>query len=419
MLDRTTPPSFAREFSFDLPSPEIISLPNGLKLFWLKSIQQDVIKLEFIYKAGKWHEPKAGIAYFTAHMLEKGTSELSSKKIAEILDRQGAQIEISSGTDFTSVAVYSLSKNIDKVIPVIFEVLQQSTFPEDELALMKSISIQNLKINNEKTSFVASRMIQRNIYGAAHPYGRSLEESDIDKINSSDLNLFFKNSFTPLEIYLTGNLSSSQLLALELGLTHQLLKNSQSIEIPIPTFHPSIEKISKEKSVQSTIRFGKLSIKKSNINYPGLLLLNHILGGYFGSRLMKNIREEKGLTYGIYSSINSHLNASSIVITADVNKDKTEITIKEIHHELRSLIVRLIPNKELEIAKNHLLGTLQLELSNPFSVVDKIKHLNLNHLSADYYLNLFLRVKIISNIELQIIASELLDPSSFNIIVVG
>ena len=419
MLDRTIPPAFASEFSFDLPSPEIIILPNGFKLFWLKNIQQDVIKLEFIYKAGKWHEPKAGVAHFTAHMLEKGTSELSSKKIAEILDHQGAQIEISSGADFTSVAVYSLSKNIDRVIPVIFEVLLQSTFPEDELALMKSISIQNLKINNERSSFVASRMIQRNIYGAAHPYGRSLEESDIDKINSSDLNLFFKNSFIPLEIYLTGNLNSSQLLAIELGLTRQLLKNSQNIEIPIPTSHPLIEKISKEKSVQSTIRFGKLTIKKSHLNYPELLLLNHILGGYFGSRLMKNIREEKGLTYGIYSSINSHLNASSIVIAADVNKDKIEITTKEIHHELRSLIVSLIPNEELEIAKNHLLGTLQLELSNPLSVVDKIKQLNLNHLSADYYLNLFKRVKIISNIDIKIIASELLEPSSFHLIVVG
>ncbi len=419
MLDRTIPPAFAKEFSFDLPIPEIISLPNGLKLFRLKDIEQDVIKLEVIYKAGKWHEPKAGVAYFTAHMLEKGTAGLSSRKIAEILDHQGAQIEISSGADFTSVALYSLSKNIDKVIPVLFEILQQSTFPEDELALLKSISIQNLKINNEKTSFVASRMIQKSIYGATHPYGRSLEESDIDSINASDLNLFFKNSFIPQEIYLTGNLNENQLIAVELGLKSQLIKNNQIIEIPIPTSHPSIENIIKENSVQSTIRFGKLTIKKSHVNYPGLLLLNHILGGYFGSRLMKNVREEKGLTYGIYSSINSHLNESSIVIAADVNKDKTEITIKEIHHELRSLIVNPIPNEELEIAKNHLLGTLQLELSNPFSVVDKIKHLNLNQLNADYYLNLFSRVKIISSLDLQIIATELLDPISFDIIVVG
>lgn len=419
MLDRKTQPPFAKEFSFDLPNPEVILLNNGLQLVWIKDIQQEVIKLDFVFKAGKWYESKKGVAYFTAHMLEKGTAKLGSKKIAELLDQQGAQLEISTGADFTSIALYSLSKNFDKVVQVIFDILKESIFPEDELNLMTGIFVQNLKVNKEKNSFLASRAIQRNIFGKDHPYGSSAEESDIEKINTSDLISFYKNSLTPHEVYLTGNLNSIQLKSLTESLSNFSFKKVEPIEIQDTSLVPFQEKIAKENSVQSSIRFGKITIKKSHPNYVGLLLLNHILGGYFGSRLMKNIREEKGLTYGISSSINSHLNACLISIGTDVNLDKLEITIDEINKELLSLMNMSIPKEELETAKNHFLGNLQLEVSNPFSVVEKIKHLRLNQLHLGYYTDLFDKVKSMSSSDLQAIANDQLHPSSFHIVSVG
>ncbi len=419
MLDRKAQPPFAKEFSFDLPKPEVILLSNGLPLVWVKDIQQEVIKLDFIFKAGKWYESKKGVAYFTAHMLEKGTAKLNSKKIAELLDQQGAQLEISTGADFTSVALYTLSKKFDKVIEVIFDILQESIFPEEELALMSSIFIQNLKVNKEKNSFLASRALQKNIFGKDHPYGSSSEESDIEKINTFDLVSFYKSSFTPHEVYLTGNLNSIKLKLLTQSLSNLSFKKVDPIKIQNAFLVPSQEKIAKENSVQSSIRFGKITIKKSDPNYVGLLLLNHILGGYFGSRLMKNIREEKGLTYGIYSSVNSHLNASLISIGTDVNLDKLEITIDEIKKELLSLMNTLIPKEELQTAKNHFLGNLQLEISNPFALIEKIKHLRLNHLNPNYYTNLFDSVKAISDSDLRVIANDHLNPSNFHIVSVG
>jgi zinc protease len=419
MLDRKIPPAFAKEFSFDLPNPEVIALSNGLQLVWVKDIQQEVIKLDFVFKAGKWYEPKTGIAYFTAQMIEKGTAKLNSKKIAELLDQQGAQLEISAGADFTSIALYCLSKNFDKAIPVVFDILQESVFPVDELALMTGIFIENLKVNKEKNSFLASRALQRNIFGKDHPYGRSAEESDIEKITVSDLNSFFKASFSPHEVYLTGNLNQTQLSSLVESLSKFNIKKVQGLEISQNSFLPSQEKIAKEKSVQSSIRFGKISIKKSHPSYVGLLLLNHILGGYFGSRLMKNIREEKGLTYGINSSVNSHLNASLITISTDVNIDKLEITIDEINKELLSLINTPIPKEELETVKNHFLGSLQLEVSNPFSVAEKIKHLRLNQLHSDYYTNLFSKVKDLTATQLQSIANDQVTPANFHIVSAG
>jgi zinc protease len=419
MLDRKTQPPFAKEFSFDLPTPEILDLKNGLQLVWVKGIQQEVVKLDFVFKAGKWYERKKGVAYFTAHMLEKGTAKLSSRKVAEILDQQGAQLEISTGADFTSIALYSLSKNFDKVIQVVFDILQESIFPEDELSLMTSIFLQNLKVNKEKNSFLASRALQRNLFGKDHPYGSSAEESDIEKINVADLTSFYKNSFTPCEVYLTGNLSPNQSSLLIESLSQLKLDPTQAVDIPKSSIAPSQEKIVKKESVQSSVRLGKITVKKSHPDYVGLLLLNHILGGYFGSRLMKNIREEKGLTYGINSSINSHLNASFITIGTDVNKDKLDETLDEINKELLSLINKSIPTAELETAKNHFLGNLQLEISNPFSAADKIKHLRLNQLQLDYYKNLFDNVRSLSASDLQAIASDQFPPSNFHIVSIG
>jgi zinc protease len=419
MLDRKTQPPFAKEFSFDLPTPEILVLKNGLQLVWVKGIQQEVIKLDFVFKAGKWYEQKKGVAYFTAHMLEKGTAKLSSRKIAELLDHQGAQLEISTGADFTSIALYSLSKNFDKVIQVIFDILQESIFPEDELNLMTSIFLQNLKVNKEKNSFVASRAIQRNLFGENHPYGSSAEESDVEKINTADLISFYETSFRPHEIYLTGNLNPAQSNLLIESLSQLKFKYSQVLDIQEVSIAPFQEKITKKESVQSSIRLGKITVRKSHSSYVGLLLLNHILGGYFGSRLMKNIREEKGLTYGIHSSINSHLNASFITIATDVNKDKLGETLDEINKEFLSLISNPIPTEELETAKNHFLGNLQLEISNPFSAVDKIKHLRLNQLQPNYYTNLFDKIKELNTLELQTIAIDQFSPSSFHAVAVG
>jgi zinc protease len=419
MLDRKTKPPFAKDFSFQLPTPKIISLDNHRHVIWLNDIQQEVVKLDIVFKAGKWHEPKTGVAYFTSHMIEKGTTKLNSKQIAELFDQQGAQIEISVGSDFTSIALYSLVKNFEKVIKTFFELLNQPTFPEEELNLLKQIFLQNLKVNNEKSSVIAARSLQKNIFGKNHPYGSSIEEPDLEQITTLDLSTFFNSSFNPYQIYLTGNLTNSQINILEQELQSIKSGDIQVNKIQSNPIDPFQEKIRREKSIQGSIQLGKRSIQKTHPDYAGLLLLNHILGGYFGSRLMKNIREEKGLTYGIYSSLNARLHASLLTIATDVNIDKIETTISEINKELDFLINTPVHSDELTIAKNHLLGNLQLEISNPFSAVEKIKHISLYNLPESYYTNLFDEVKRINGLELQTIAATQLSPYNFFSVIVA
>ena len=418
VLDRKIPPSFEKQFSFNLPPPEILALSNQLNLVWIKGAQ-DIIKLDFIYRAGKWLEPKAGVAYFTAQMLEKGSERYTAQQIAEILDYHGAQLEISAGSDFISVAVYTLSKNIPKILPVILDIIQQPNFPQEELSLLVDIFKQNLKVNSEKNSFLASKYFHKNIFGSTHPYGRSVEEADVNTITPEDLSLFFEKFFSPHEVYLTGNLSSNEFDLITSSLSKLKKKNTPVVTNANSTSGLQIEKIEKTESVQASIRMGRKLFTRSHSDYPAFLLLNHLLGGFFGSRLMKNIREEKGLTYGIYSSLTPHLQDGLFVIGTDVNNEKASLTIEEILKELKSLQKTLVPLSELELSKNHLLGSLQLEISNPFSITEKIKTTRLHQLSSDHYTNLFKIISSAQPAELQQLAKNYWQESDLFICQVG
>jgi predicted Zn-dependent peptidase len=392
MLDRKTAPGHAEISSFKLPSPEIYGLSNGTPLIMLRGVNQQVIKIELVFKAGKWFESKKGVSYFTTQMLEKGTSGKNSFEIADFLDRHGASIEVSPGLDFVSISLFSLTKNISSVLPLFIELVTSSVFPKEELMLQKEIFNQNLKINNEKTSYVASKLIRQHLFGNTHPYGMSIEETDVNQINREDLDNFFHKHFALAKAFAVGAIDDDLLKLLILHLS--LIPSIEKQDLPqfLISQNESSEYIEKVNSVQSSLRLGKRVINRNHQDYPALVFLNHIFGGYFGSRLMKNIREEKGLTYGIYSSINNLRHDAFFVIAADVNRINKDIAISEIKNELDLLCNNLVGAQELQTAKNHLLGSLQLEIANPFSVIEKIKTIHLNELDEDYYNNLFLDI---------------------------
>ena len=409
MLDRTTAPSHAEINSFHLPSPEIHQLENGVPLFALGGVSQRVIKIELVFNAGKWFELKNAVSYFTAHLLEKGTDTKSAYEIADFFDQHGASVEISHGFDFVSASLFSLTNNISKVLPVFIELVTGSVFPENQLLLQKEIFSQTLRINNEKTSYVASKLIRKHIFGSSHPYGSSIEENDISQVTRQDLDDFFRTHFFLSKAFVVGCIDEAilKLLISELSLLPVATKEERPIKFVLSQ-NESSEYLEKENSVQSSLRLGKRIIGRNHQNYPSLVLLNHIFGGYFGSRLMKNIREDKGLTYGIHASIHNLKNDAFYVITADVNRINKDIAIKEIKNELTLLCETLISTQELQMAKNHLLGSLQLEIANPFSVIEKIKTIQLYELNEEFYNNMFTHILALNEFDLQKTANDYL-----------
>ena len=415
MLDRSVAPSFVKSDTFELPAFESTEV-NGIPLFIIPEVKQDVLKIELIFYSGKWYEPKPGVSHFTSNMLEKGMGRLNSSELAEAFDRMGAHIEISAGYDNVAISVYALRKNWKEAAALFAEMISTPTFDGEELQLMKDIFLQNLKINKEKTSFVASQLIRKNIFGD-HPYGTSLDEKDVELLDSETLANFHRTTFRPAAIFVTTHPSVT---AEEVMARFGLFTSPSPEKIDLPKVISGSKNQHVDKGgVQTSLRLGNRSLNRKDELYPDLLLFNHLLGGYFGSRLMKNIREEKGLTYGIYSSINPFRHDSFFVIGADVNKDNRDLALDEIRKEVKRMRTEPVDSTELEIARNHFLGSLQSEVANPFSVTDKIKNIHLNGLSKYYYPNLFKKINGVTAKDLLSVGEQHVHEDSLFVATVG
>lgn len=419
MLDRTLAPAFNRSVSFDLIDPGYLKLNNGVEVYYIPGGDQNVIKVELVFAAGRWYEPVWGACHFTTNLLNKGTTTKSSFEVASLFDQLGAHLDISAGVDFVTISLYSLTKKLGAALNLLTEILQQPSFPEKELQQGKSIFLQNLKVNHEKTSYLASNLFRKTIFGTNHPYGKELEEEDVQNITREDLVYFHQHYLKDFKIFVSGKIddTNKRLIA-------QAFETFQTVPSPEKNHEPlHLDPLSlyteKEGSVQTSLRVGKKSIPRTHPDYTLLLFLTHILGGYFGSRLMKNIREEKGLTYGIYSSIHTMKHNGYIVIGTDVNKENKDVAFSEIRKELQRLHTEAIGEDELDIARWHFIGSLQTELSTSFAHADKIKNIVLFNLPKDHYTRLVDKLSRVAAWELQEAAIKYFQEKEFFQIAVG
>jgi predicted Zn-dependent peptidase len=406
MLDRTQAPPFVKSTSFELIRPERATVANGADVSFVLGGSQNVCKIELLFQAGRWNERSPGAGYFTSHLLSKGTKSKTSFQIAQAFDQLGAHLEINPGADFVSIALYSLSRNVETSLELLIELLLESIFPEKELAQMKTIYLQNLRVNKEKTNFQSSVLFRRTLYGTMHPYGKELEEGDIARISQEQLVDHFNNFFQQATIIVSGKVSEPQqrfILSTFHFLKHQVIA---PVDTHIPSHSRTSEIVSKEGSIQASIRMGKPFFGRLHPDYAASIFLNHVLGGYFGSRLMKNIREEKGLTYGISSSLSLALHGNHFVIGADVNLENVQIAFGEIKKEMKRLREEPMDASELETARNHFIGNLQLEITTSFAHADKVKNLLIFGLPADYYQQLIQRVDNVTADDLLTVANR-------------
>lgn len=407
-LNRTEAPDFQLSTDYSLAQPERFQ-SGAVPVFAFRQISQEAVRIELLFNAGKWHEPGPGVSHFVSQLLPKGTRHRNAFAVAEGFESLGAHLEVSPGFDITTVSLYALRKNVVEAMKLLHEVLTEPAFDEKELRIMKEIFLQNLRVQNEKTSVVASKEIRKAIFGGSHPYGSSLEEHQLSGLTTGPLQEYYQKHFNLRAVFMVGRLDD------------QVLQEVISLLPPSPPFiHPVDHTIqpgtsvtlSRENSVQASIRMGTLfPAKRHSPEHFATILVNHILGGFFGSRLMKNIREDKGLTYGIYSSINHFEHASCWIIGAEVNQQNAGEAIVEIRKEIAALRSVAIPDEELENARNYFIGSWQSENATLFSVSDKVKGLFLSGLTPAYYSDLLQFVSSCSSAQLLEAARKHFDPS--------
>ena len=423
-LDRRVAPPAKPIRHVDFARAETIHLKNGIPAHIIRSGKQPVVGLELLFRhGGLRHESQNGAAFFTIKMLSEGTHTRNSDSISHEIDQCGAFLQLSPGLDYSSASLYMLTKYVPSLFQVLRELITASVFPEEELHKLKNIQQQNLRLNNQKSNVLASKTIKSALFGAAHPYGRSLNEDDISAITRQDLIDFFEHKLrNQLEVVITGDVTTEVLQALEVNFGDLSLEKPLPSDDELPPVQQAQEKrivVEKPDNLQSSIRVALPLFSKKHPDFHKMKVLNTILGGYFGSRLMRNIREEKGLTYGINSGLIALINAGYFIVGTDVKKEKTAQVVDEIYKEIGLLQREPVSDAELITVKNYIAGRLLSSVDTPFALAEKFKSVYLHDLSYNFYDSYLDTLNSIEPSHIQEVAEKYLKVTSMQEVIVG
>ncbi|WP_017257622.1 M16 family metallopeptidase [Pedobacter arcticus] len=421
MLNRAQQPEFKQVEDINFVKATKHELANKIPVFEINAGEQDLIRIEFIFQNRGWDVKKPLLPGVTNSMLTEGTHSLSSAQIASKIDYYGAFFQTEYSQDQSSLTLYSLNKYLPQTLPIIKEMLTGSIFPEKELKTFLRNQKQKLKVGLEKNSVLARRAFGEALFGDSL-YGYATRLSDYDKLDRVDLSAYYKEVYHPANctVVMSGKIESSTL-----SLIDELFgtwDNSEAVDAIDMTYQSSLEKLhytEKIDALQSAIRIGIPLVNRTHPDFIGLQILNTALGGYFGSRLMANIREDKGYTYGIGSGIASLQQAGYFFISTEVGVDVTAATLTEIEKEVNLLKNELIADEELALIKNYMMGSLLGSLENAFSHADKFKNIHFFGLGYDYYERYIQTVKDISPQKLRDLANRYWDYDAFYKVVVG
>ncbi|MGB3587101.1 MAG: pitrilysin family protein, partial [Tunicatimonas sp.] len=343
--------------------------------------------------------------------------------ISNLIDSYGAFLQLNPGLDYASIEIYTLKKYVDPLLSLLAELLTEATFPNDELEKLKAIQIQKIRVSNEKTSTVASKKMRAVLFGENQPYGKTLTEDGVANVRQSSLVEFYQNHISAnWEVIVSGQVDDEVLTLLEkhIGtLTTEYRDSTKQTAIWADLSQEKKHLEERPTSLQSSIRVGIPLFTRDHPDAIPMRVLNTVLGGYFGSRLMKNIREEKGLTYGIYSSMVSLQEAGYLVIGTDVKKELTQSALTEIYREIAILRDQPIDTIELNTVKNYMAGRLLTSVDTPFALAEKFKSIYLHNLTYAYFQDYLRAMNEINAQPLQQLAQHYFQEENWFEVVVG
>jgi len=422
-LNRKIAPEVVEIKSINIKEAEETILNNGIKLYTINASNEKVIKIDIVFDAGTIVQEIKSQSNFTSKMLSEGTSKYSAAELAEKLDFYGAYFQTKNTTEEAIITLYCLNKHINSCLQFLIEILTDSIFPQKDLDILKKNAIQNIKVNQERNSYLARRAFNEAIFGRNTLYGSYSDIKDIESIQQEHLVNFYKNHYQKGIKYIlaSGFVDNETIKSIDTNFGSKTFKvyDKTSYTYESKKMIRADIYIDKSNSMQSAIRIGRRLFNRNHPDFREMQLLNLILGGYFGSRLMKNIREEKGLTYGIYSAIEAYPFDACWYLDTEMNNDLCETGIKEIYKEIARLREELIGEKELKTAKNYLLGSFLRSIDGPFSLADRFKILKDFNLEYQYFYEFIEIIKNTTAERLKELANLYLKEEDLTKVIVG
>jgi zinc protease len=422
-LDRSIMPAVKLPNRLVLPPYEKTQLTNGMTVYLINAGVQDVCKVEWVFDAGRWQESQKHVGRFTNRILKEGSSKYPSFEISEKLDFLGANFRNFSSVDHGNISVISLNKYLPQVFEIIEDVIKRPAFSEKELQMLITNSKEKLKVEKEKNEYLADEQMSTAMYGNTHAYGYTSEEKNYDLVNVDLLKTHHQSFYNAANgfIIVSGKIEKDFLPLLEKHFGGDDWKGTAK-NIQAQATHPSAEKIlidKKKDALQSAIRICVPMIGKRHADFKKLSVLNTILGGYFGSRLMSNIREDKGYTYGIYSGITNMINDSFFHVSTEVGVDVAQNAVDEIIYEINRLKNEPVDAEEIDLVKNYLTGKMLGNLDTPFSIALSYKNLFTYGLEIDYLNEMMETIHTVTAQDLQEMANKYFNVDEMYQIVVG
>lgn len=413
MINRTLAPEFKTIDKIDIIKANETFLDNGIPVYKINAGSQELSKVELIFNAGMYYQQRTLLASTTNTLLEGGTTKYNALQISENIDFFGSFLELSVGQDFSTVTLYSLNKYLNDSLVFIEEIIKNAIYPQSEIDILLANKKQKHLVNSQKVNHLARRKFSELLFGEKHPYGVDVKPNDFDTLKQKDIIDFYKNYYNSKNCFIvvSGNLPDNILTILNGHFGKSDWGNVAGMQYPKATITTTTQRkvlVEKSDAIQSAIRLGRILFNKTHPDYFKFQVLNTILGGYFGSRLMANIREDKGYTYGIGSGLTSLVNGGYFAISTEVGADVTTKALDEIYKEIARLRTDLVSAEELETVRNYILGQFLRSVDGPFALAEKFKAIKEFGLDYSYYDNYFKSVQSVTAAELRDLANKYL-----------
>lgn len=422
MLDRIEAPEIRKLNQLKISRPGYYVLSNGLPVYQFTNDSYNAMRLDLIFNAGSAFQKKMLEAGTTNIMLRESNSKWSSQRLSAKLDYHGSYIDLSIDKDNAWLTLFCLRKNFNYLLPLIRSMVTTPRFSPNDFLLVNSKQKNTFAINDQKPRHIARKLFNKKIFGENTPYGQIAELTDFDKLSVDNLKQFYRQyyHFGNCRMIVSGPVNDKHLARLEdtFGDEWGYHDNIKSFD-QHTDFTPGIFRSKLINSLQSAIFMGKPLVNREHPDFPKLLVLNTVFGGYFGSRLMSNIREDKGYTYGIYSQIAAFRKAAIMQIITEVGAEATQATLDEIFKEINRLRHEVISTEELTLVKNYLYGQFLRSLDGPYALAERLKTIIDLDEGMDYYERSYRGIQDVDAEELLEMARTYLDPEAMLTVVVG
>lgn len=364
-------PDIVMPRSVDMPHAVCRTTENGGKIYSLPTDDFEVVRFTLVFRAGTSVQLKPFVASSTLNMLGEGSSTMTAQQIADELDFYGSYFDVNIDRDYTYISFCSLSKFFAPTIKVAREIVLHPIFPERELKTYCEKRKQSLKIERRKIEVQSRELFAKALFGAEHPYGISASEECYDDVAREDVVAMYERCYTADNCFvvMSGRIDDEVMSAVEelvAGLSRGEICHVK--EAPTETIYCLHREVNE--ALQSSIRIGRLLFPRTHPDFVGMQVVASILGGYFGSRLMSNLREEHGYTYGVSAAMINFDREGYFALATQVAREHRDDALREIYSEIERLRVELVSEEELEMVKNVMIGEILRILDGPFGIAD-------------------------------------------------